>query len=135
MNVGTTPAIAANALPSRAADTLRLNNLPPSIPPLQAAPALSAFILNSREPLFRPRTPTTTLSYSVSFCLFALFCTLALFVFNIFQPLFCKVGGSMPKLQIRSFQVVSREPALKKKTPNRLGGGDPGPGATAKEDL
>ncbi len=35
----------------------------------------------------------STLSYSVSFCLLALFCTFVLFVFNTFWPLLQKQGG------------------------------------------
>ncbi len=104
-----------NALPSRAAERLRLNNAALHRATLGSNPAL--FRVRAAQAPLRSRTPRpSNLSYSVSFCLlpavcwagfalsftpllgvsfclFALFCTLVSFVFNIFQPLLQKEVG------------------------------------------
>jgi hypothetical protein len=58
------------------------------------------------------------------------------FRFITFQTLGKRWGsniptGSIPSGQIKSFPGSADQPEKKKKTPDRLGGGDPGPGATA----
>src|SRR5450432_3266162 len=94
MNIGTTPAIATSALRYRAADSRRLNSLPPSISPLRASPAPFPRSFSSLgTPL---RSPNLQLPPSLGVSLFVSlvsFCALLFFVFSIFQPLLQKRGG------------------------------------------